>query len=325
VVAWLIAVLMMGDAYLLSRHYFEGLDCEPIRRNPVARFLKERIGPHRHDLATRAGFYNGWLTIDMPYHICRAFTPAATPRMKEDIQALLEHLPPPRVWRLASVRYIVAPAPMAEQIMKAEPFKVVHWFDVSPRTDFQVDVIDSPAGKKGSHCILELVEPNRYALVDQWETAADEEALERLASPAFNPLEQVLIPPGTKGLPPASGSARQEGGDTEKNNSDRIKIIDYSPRRALLEVDTPRDTILRIGENYNPGWSAFIDGKKVPIFRCDYLFQGLAVPSGSHRVEISFRRSPMVFVTQLIVYGFCMGALVVLLRARLQVTSDDPS
>lgn len=317
VAAWLIAVLMLGDAYLLSRHYFEGLDCEPIRRNPVARFLKERIGPHRHDLATRSGFYNSWLTIDMPYHGCRAFTPAASPRMKEDMRALLEHLPPPRVWRLASVRYIVAPAPMAEQIMKAEPYKVVHGFDVSPRTDFQVDVVDVPAGKEGAHCILELAEPNRYALVDQWEIAADEEALERLAAPAFHPLQQILIPPGTDGLPPVSVSAQQEGGDPTNDEPGRIKIIDYTSRRALLEVDTPRDTILRIGEHYDPGWSALIDGKPVPMFRCDYLFQALTVPTGSHRVELSFKRSPIAFATQVLVYGFCAGALVVLLRTRL--------
>ena len=315
--AWLIAVLMLGDAYLLSRHYFEGLDCDPIRRNPVARFLKERIGPHRHDLATRSGFYNDWLTIDMPYHGCRAFTPAASPRMKEDMRALLERLPPPRVWRLASVRYIVAPAAMAEQIMAAEPFKVVHWFDVSPRTDFQVDVIDAAAGKEGAHCILELPEPNRYSLVDQWETAADEEVLARLAAPDFHPLEQVLIPPGTEGLPAVSVPARQEGGDPTNDGRQRVTIIDYTSRRALLEVDAPRDTILRIGEHYDPGWSALIDGHPVPMFRCDYLFQGVSVPAGSHRVELSFRRSPIVFATQVLVYVICAGALVVLLRARL--------
>lgn len=316
VAAWLIAVLMMGDAYLLSRHYFEGLDCEPIRRNPVARFLKERIGPHRHDVATRSGFYNSWLTIDMHYHLCRAFTPGATPRMKEDMQALLAHLPPPRVWRLASVRYIVAPATMAEQIMAAEPYKVVDWFDVSPRPDFQVDVIDVPTGEKGAHCILELDEPNRYALVDQWEIATDDAALERLASPDFHPLAEVLIPPGTEGLPTASEAARQQGGDATNNERGSVKIIDYTPRRALLEVATPRDTILRIGEHYDPGWSALIDGQPVPVFRCDYLFQGLTVPAGSHRVEISFRRSPVIFAVQVLAYGLCAGALVVLLRQR---------
>jgi len=317
VAAWLIAILMMGDAYLLSRHYFLGIDCQPIRRNPVARFLKERIGPHRHDMATRSGFYNNWLTIDMHYHMCRAFTPAATPRMKEDMQALLEHLPITRVWRLASVRYIVAPATMAEQIMAAEPYKAIYWFDVAPRADFQVDVIDVPAGKKGAHCILELVEPNRYALVDQWEIATDDEALERLASPAFHPLEEVLIPPGTEGLRPVSVPAHQEGGDSTNDERGSVAIIDYTSRRAILEVDTPRDTILRIGEHYNPSWSALIDGHPVPLFRCDYLFQGISVPAGSHRVEIFFQRSPMVFAMQVLVYGFCAGALVVLLRTRL--------
>lgn len=314
--AWFLVVLMVGEAYLLSRHYFVGIDTAPIRDNPVARFLKERIGPHRHDLATRSGFYNNWLTIDMHYHLCRAFTPAATPRMKVDMQELLAHLPPPRVWMLASVRSIVAPATMAEEIMKAEPYKAVYWFDVAPRKDFQVDVIEVEAGKKDAHCILELPEPNRYALVNQWDFAEDDEALDRLASPAFRPLEQIVVPPGTEGLPPVFQTQWEELGHTQKGEKGHIQIVDYSSRRAVLEVDSPRDAILRIGEHFDPGWSALIDGKPAPIFRCDYLFQGLTVPKGAHTIEIRFERNGSVFAIQVLVYGICTGALLVFLRSR---------
>jgi hypothetical protein len=56
-----------------------------------------------------------------------------------------------------------------------------------------------------------------------------------------------------------------------------------------VEVAGPEPSLLIIGENFYPGWKAYIDGKEVDYLRTNFLFGGVIVPEGSHRVELFYR------------------------------------
>jgi uncharacterized membrane protein YfhO len=47
--------------------------------------------------------------------------------------------------------------------------------------------------------------------------------------------------------------------------------------------------LLFLSETYYPvGWKAFIDGKETTIYRLNYLFRGVVIPFGQHKLEMRF-------------------------------------
>ena len=44
-----------------------------------------------------------------------------------------------------------------------------------------------------------------------------------------------------------------------------------------------------LSEIYYRGWEAWVDGERVPVERVNYALRGIALPPGSHRVEMIFR------------------------------------
>ncbi|MGI9023770.1 MAG: hypothetical protein ACR2HV_11190 [Acidimicrobiales bacterium] len=53
-------------------------------------------------------------------------------------------------------------------------------------------------------------------------------------------------------------------------------------------VDAPGGGFLRVSGNWDPGWTATVDGNQVPVLRADAIFRGVVVGPGVHRVEFRF-------------------------------------
>jgi uncharacterized membrane protein YfhO len=80
-----------------------------------------------------------------------------------------------------------------------------------------------------------------------------------------------------------------------------------------LAVDTSSDAFLVLTDVWFPGWTATVDGQRVPVYRADYLFRAVRVPSGSHVVEFTFmpesyQRGRLISVIGLGVAA-CVGVL----------------
>jgi hypothetical protein len=125
----------------------------------------------------------------------------------------------------------------------------------------------------------------RAFLVHQVETAKDgPDALERVM--ALGPrLRQVAVLEGSlpellSGLPLA---------EKDKAMEDRVQIRVYTAQRVEIEIDASSPGLLILGDTYFPGWQAEIDGKKVPVFRANYLLKGIAVDQGIHRIAFFYQ------------------------------------
>ena len=50
----------------------------------------------------------------------------------------------------------------------------------------------------------------------------------------------------------------------------------------------PGPAVVLIRSSWDPNWHATVDGHARPVLRADYLMQGVAVPTGHHRVLLTY-------------------------------------
>ena len=126
-----------------------------------------------------------------------------------------------------------------------------------------------------------------------------------LADPGFDPRREALIDG-------AAAAVRSPGEGT-------AEILEDSPERVRLRVETPAPGFLVLSDAYDPGWRARLDGAPVQVTRADGLFRAVAVPAGRHEVVMvyappSVRRGLMVSL--LAVAGTIVWGGVALRRGR---------
>jgi hypothetical protein len=78
----------------------------------------------------------------------------------------------------------------------------------------------------------------------------------------------------------------------------------------LLQVQASKPALLVVSDIYYPGWQAFLDGIECPIFRADYLFRAVLIPSGRHIVE--FKYQPFSFALGVTLFVITFGTILVL-------------
>ena len=134
-----------------------------------------------------------------------------------------------------------------------------------------------------------LVLRNQRALPRVWLVAAaesvdGEEALRRIRGEDtgdFDPRRTALLE-----IPPAE-LPQLPGGPLARDSTTRL--IHYEANRLVIEASAPTPAVLVVSEMFNPGWQATIDGQPAKIFVTDYLLRGMALPAGSHRIEMIYR------------------------------------
>lgn len=69
----------------------------------------------------------------------------------------------------------------------------------------------------------------------------------------------------------------------------KLKIVRYERGRVELEVESEKGVWLIFGESNTAGWTAQIDGIDAPIYPANYIFQGVYVPDGIHKVDFIYK------------------------------------
>jgi len=70
--------------------------------------------------------------------------------------------------------------------------------------------------------------------------------------------------------------------------SGKVVIESYGSDRIRISVDTPKDALLYLSDNYYPSWKGYVNGKEVEIYRANYTFRAMVVPVGKSIVEFKY-------------------------------------
>jgi hypothetical protein len=126
---------------------------------------------------------------------------------------------------------------------------------------------------------------------DRWSALA---ALKsgRVGDDPFDPRRSALVevPPG---VPPPDPALAAPPADRGADVEPRVEILDLQAGEARVRLESPVAGLLVHASNMASGWTATVDGTRVPVYRTDGFLQGVVVPAGSH--EVRFRYDPVSF------------------------------
>ncbi|MEO8334220.1 MAG: YfhO family protein [bacterium] len=142
--------------------------------------------------------------------------------------------------------------------------------------------------------------------------AGDETALATILDPRFDPL-RVAIVDSTSTVGSATLSALPE----PLTLSAKVTRYDPGHMAFTLSAPAPAGSALIVSENYFPGWSSAVDGKRVEPVRADYNFIGVPLSAGATTVQLDFAdpaygkgKLVTIVATLLAVMAVIAGALV---------------
>jgi len=102
------------------------------------------------------------------------------------------------------------------------------------------------------------------------------DALDAILDERFDPRREVVLPEGAARESPVGF----EGGS---------RIVTRRPDRVRIEARLSADGYVVLLDDYDPGWSARVDGRPARVLRADVAFRAVSVPAGRHQIEMVYR------------------------------------
>ncbi|HEX8200770.1 MAG TPA: YfhO family protein, partial [Isosphaeraceae bacterium] len=99
-------------------------------------------------------------------------------------------------------------------------------------------------------------------------------------------------------------------------------ITREEPERVEVATDSAGDAYLVLADSFDPGWSARLDGRPVPIRPAFVAFRAVFVPAGQHRIVFTYR--PAGFEVGLAATGAGLAVLLGLLASPRRLMQLGP-
>ncbi|MCL4531189.1 MAG: YfhO family protein [Chloroflexi bacterium] len=118
----------------------------------------------------------------------------------------------------------------------------------------------------------------RAIIVHQAEVTDDYATLAQMRQWDFRPDQVVFLNAG-QSLSQASDAI---------GATDKVTITEYQSERVAIKASTSKLGYLVLADSFYPGWEAFVDGQRTPIYRADYAFRAVMLKPGEHTIIFEF-------------------------------------
>jgi hypothetical protein len=178
-----------------------------------------------------------------------------------------------RYWQLTNTGTVIAPPQLVAQLSPSPSFEVDRYFqEVNGRYVFTDTAKNTSALLKYKDALPKAL------LYYNWEPLNEADTLKRLAAPAWNPKQSVLVP--SEIAPPGNGST----------GSDPVEVTRYENNTVELKATAKADAVLLLNDAFHSSWLVSIDDQPAELFRANHVMRGIRIPAGEHTIRFEYQR-----------------------------------
>ena len=121
--------------------------------------------------------------------------------------------------------------------------------------------------------------PRAFIVHQARSVASEEQALDLMRSPSFDPANEVLL---------VQAEVEETVPGTGESST---RIVSYDPEQVRIEASLESPGYLVLTDAHYPGWEAEVNGEPVPIERANLYFRAVHLPSGEHQIVFTYAPS----------------------------------
>lgn len=130
-----------------------------------------------------------------------------------------------------------------------------------------------------------IAQPNPEALGNAWVV----NKIIQVANPDSEIVALRTFNPKTEATVESTFASYVNGFDASQGKG-IVQLTEYKPNALTYEANLANECFVVFSEvYYQPGWTAYIDGKETEHIRVNYLLRGMRIPKGTHEIKFEFK------------------------------------
>jgi uncharacterized membrane protein YfhO len=77
--------------------------------------------------------------------------------------------------------------------------------------------------------------------------------------------------------------------DIAKLRENTLKNVHFGTNSVSGKIDLDKEKLLLLSIPYDKGWTAYDNGKKIPIIKANFMYSGLVLKKGDHHIQLKYK------------------------------------